>query len=134
MSGESLRIGFIPLADAAALIIAADRGFAAQEGSCRSIWCAKCHGRMCATSSISALFDAAHLLAPVAIASSLGIGHVKVPLAVPFMLGGERQRDHGVAGALCRAGFGGGRRDLTDPKISARALGARRRRAAQKRR
>ena len=33
------------------------------------------------------LFDAAHLLAPLAIASSLGIGHVKVPLFAPFMLG-----------------------------------------------
>ena len=33
------------------------------------------------------LFDAAHLLSPVAIASSLGIGHVRVPLVVPFNLG-----------------------------------------------
>src|SRR4029077_13925794 len=32
------------------------------------------------------LFDAAHLLAPVAIASSLGLGHVKVPIAAPFHL------------------------------------------------
>ena len=33
------------------------------------------------------LFDAAHLLAPVAIASSLGLGHVKVPIMAPFNLG-----------------------------------------------
>jgi ABC-type nitrate/sulfonate/bicarbonate transport system substrate-binding protein len=33
------------------------------------------------------LFDAAHLLAPVAIASSLGLGHVKVPIVAPFNLG-----------------------------------------------
>jgi NitT/TauT family transport system ATP-binding protein len=33
------------------------------------------------------LFDAAHLLAPVAIASSLGLGHVKVQIAAPFNLG-----------------------------------------------
>jgi NitT/TauT family transport system ATP-binding protein len=33
------------------------------------------------------LLDAAHLLAPVAIASSLGIGHVKVPIVAPFNLG-----------------------------------------------
>ncbi|MDU0956953.1 MAG: CmpA/NrtA family ABC transporter substrate-binding protein, partial [Bradyrhizobium sp.] len=33
------------------------------------------------------LFDAAHLLAPVAIASSLGIGHVKVPIVAPLALG-----------------------------------------------
>ena len=30
--GEKLKIGFIPLADAAALIVAADKGFTAQEG------------------------------------------------------------------------------------------------------
>ena len=33
------------------------------------------------------LFDAAHLIAPVAIASSLGLGHVKVPIIAPFGLG-----------------------------------------------
>ena len=33
------------------------------------------------------LFDAAHLLSPVAIASSLGIGHVRVPIIAPFNLG-----------------------------------------------
>ena len=33
------------------------------------------------------MFDAAHLLAPVAIASSLGLGHVKVPIVAPFNLG-----------------------------------------------
>src|SRR4029077_9068387 len=33
------------------------------------------------------LFDAAHLLAPVAIASSLGLGHVKLPILAPFNLG-----------------------------------------------
>src|SRR5262249_31014700 len=32
-------------------------------------------------------FDAAHLLAPVAIASSLGLGHIKVPIVAPFGLG-----------------------------------------------
>jgi ABC-type nitrate/sulfonate/bicarbonate transport system substrate-binding protein len=32
MSEDRLRIGFIPLIDAAALIVAVDKGFAAQEG------------------------------------------------------------------------------------------------------
>jgi len=32
MSNDGLRIGFIPLCDATALIVAADRGFAAAEG------------------------------------------------------------------------------------------------------
>ena len=32
-------------------------------------------------------FDAAHLLAPVAVASSLGLGHFRTPLIAPFTLG-----------------------------------------------
>ncbi len=67
------------------------------------------------------LFDAAHLLAPLAIASSLGIGHVKVPLLVPFVLGANGNAitvSPALHSALALAADG----DLTDPKISARAL------------
>lgn len=81
-----LRIGFIPLVDAAALIVAVDKGFAASEGLDVTLV------REVSWSNIRdklniGLFDAAHLLAPVAIASSLGFGHVKVPIAAPFNLG-----------------------------------------------
>src|SRR6266550_3891063 len=31
-------------------------------------------------------FDAAHMLAPFAIATSLGLGHVRMPLVAPFAL------------------------------------------------
>jgi NitT/TauT family transport system ATP-binding protein len=76
-----LRIGFIPLADAAALIVAADRGFAANEGLdielVREVSWSNVRDKL----NIG-LFDAAHLIAPIAIASNLGIGHVKVPLVV----------------------------------------------------
>jgi ABC-type nitrate/sulfonate/bicarbonate transport system substrate-binding protein len=81
-----LRIGFIPLCDAAALIVAVDRGFAAAEGLevelVREVSWSNVRDKL----NIG-LFDAAHLLAPVAIASSLGIGHVKVPITAPFALG-----------------------------------------------
>jgi ABC-type nitrate/sulfonate/bicarbonate transport system substrate-binding protein len=81
-----LRIGFIPLVDAAALIVAADKGFAAAEGLdvtlVREVSWSNVRDKL----NIG-LFDAAHLLAPVAIASSLGLGHVKVPIAAPFNLG-----------------------------------------------
>ena len=81
-----LRIGFIPLADAAALIVAVDKGFAAAEGLdvelVREVSWSNVRDKL----NIG-LFDAAHLLAPVAIASSLGIGHVKVPIVAPFGLG-----------------------------------------------
>lgn len=82
----ALRIGFIPLADAAALIVAVDNGFTAAEGLdvtlVREVSWSNVRDKL----NIG-LFDAAHLLAPVAIASSLGIGHVKVPIAAPFNLG-----------------------------------------------
>lgn len=81
-----LCIGFIPLADAAALIIAVDKGFCAAEGLevtlVREVSWSNVRDKL----NIG-LFDAAHLLAPVAIASSLGLGHVKVPIVAPFNLG-----------------------------------------------
>lgn len=81
-----LRIGFIPLVDAAALIVAVDKGFAAAEGLeielVREVSWSNVRDKL----NIG-LFDAAHLLAPVAIASSLGLGHVKVAIAAPFNLG-----------------------------------------------
>ncbi|MGA7806062.1 CmpA/NrtA family ABC transporter substrate-binding protein [Bradyrhizobium sp.] len=81
-----LHIGFIPLVDAAALIVAVDKGFTAAEGLDVTLV------REVSWSNIRdklniGLFEAAHLLAPVAIASSLGLGHVKVPIAAPFNLG-----------------------------------------------
>jgi NitT/TauT family transport system ATP-binding protein len=85
MSGP-LQIGFIPLVDAASLIVAVDKGFAAEEGLdvtlVREVSWSNVRDKLNV-----GLFDAAHLLAPVAIASSLGIGHVKVPITAPFNLG-----------------------------------------------
>ncbi len=81
-----LHIGFIPLIDAAALIVAVDNGFTAAEGLdvtlVREVSWSNVRDKL----NIG-LFDAAHLLAPVAIASSLGLGHVKVPISAPFNLG-----------------------------------------------
>jgi two-component system, oxyanion-binding sensor len=81
-----LRIGFIPLVDAAALIVAIDKGFASAEGLdvtlVREVSWSNVRDKL----NIG-LFDAAHLLAPVAIASSLGLGHVKVPIVASFNLG-----------------------------------------------
>jgi ABC-type nitrate/sulfonate/bicarbonate transport system substrate-binding protein len=83
---ETLQIGFIPLIDAAALIVAVDKGFAAAEGLdvtlVREVSWSNVRDKL----NIG-LFDATHLLAPVAIASSLGLGHIKVPIMAPFNLG-----------------------------------------------
>jgi NitT/TauT family transport system ATP-binding protein len=86
MTGQPLRIGFIPLADAAALIVAVDKGFTAAEGLDVTLLREVSWSNVRDKLNIG-LFDAAHLLAPVAIASSLGLGHVKVPIVAPFNLG-----------------------------------------------
>jgi ABC-type nitrate/sulfonate/bicarbonate transport system substrate-binding protein len=83
---KPLHIGFIPLIDAAALIVAVDKGFTAAEGLdvtlVREVSWSNVRDKL----NIG-LFDAAHLLAPVAIASSLGLGHIRVPIVAPFNLG-----------------------------------------------
>src|SRR3982074_1421595 len=93
-SEARLRIGFIPLADAAALIVAVDKDFTVDEGLdielVREVSWSNVRDKL----NIG-LFDAAHLLAPVAIASSLGIGHVKVPIVAPLRLRGDGEPDTG---------------------------------------
>lgn len=117
---EKLRIGFIPLVDATVLLAAVDGGFAAAEGLdielVREVSWSNVRDKL----NIG-LFDAAHLLSPVAIASSLGIGHVRVPLVVPFNLGMNGNAitvSPWLFSALSDATDG----DLTDPKVSAHAL------------
>jgi two-component system, oxyanion-binding sensor len=115
-----LRIGFIPLVDAAALIVAVDKGFAAAEGLdvtlVREVSWSNVRDKL----NIG-LFDAAHLLAPVAIASSLGLGHVKVPIAAPFNLGLNGNAIT-VSPALHAAIMGEIDGDRLDPMATALAL------------
>jgi ABC-type nitrate/sulfonate/bicarbonate transport system substrate-binding protein len=115
-----LRIGFIPLADAAALIVAVDKGFAAAEGLdielVREVSWSNVRDKL----NIG-LFDAAHLLAPVAIASSLGLGHVKVPIVGPFGLGVNGNAIT-VSPALYAAIAAAADGNIVDPMSSARAL------------
>jgi ABC-type nitrate/sulfonate/bicarbonate transport system substrate-binding protein len=120
MSGDNLRIGFIPLLDAAALIIAVDKGFAAEQGLAIDLVREVSWSNVRDKLNIG-LFDAAHLLAPIAIASSLGIGHIKVPLLAPFVLaanGNAVTVSPALRCALADAADG----DLRDPGVSCRAL------------
>jgi two-component system, oxyanion-binding sensor len=116
----ALHIGFIPLVDAASLIVAVDKGFAAAEGLDVTL------AREVSWSNVRdklniGLFDAAHLLAPVAIASSLGIAHVKVPILAPFNLGLNGNAIT-VSPALHAAILGELDGDRFDPMATARAL------------
>ena len=120
MSETKLRIGYIPLVDAAVLIVAVDRKFAAAEGLSIELVREVSWSNVRDKLNIG-LFDAAHLLSPVAIASSLGIGHVRVPIIAPFNLGINGNAitvSPRLYAALAEAADG----ELSDPKASARAL------------
>jgi ABC-type nitrate/sulfonate/bicarbonate transport system substrate-binding protein len=120
MTQDRLRIGYIPLTDAAALIIAVDKSFTAKEGLTVDLVREVSWSNVRDKLNIG-LFDAAHLLAPLAIASNLGIGHVKVSLCAPFMLGLNGNAitvSRSLYDVLTLAAEG----DLGDPKVSARAL------------
>ncbi|EGD60956.1 nitrate transporter component, nrtA [Novosphingobium nitrogenifigens DSM 19370] len=79
-------IGFLPLVDAALPILAHELGFAAQEGLelrlVRDVSWATVLDRL-----LYGHTDAAHLVAPLAIAATLGRGRPAQPLSVPFVLG-----------------------------------------------
>jgi len=82
----TLVVGFMPLLDCASVVVAAERGFAAEEGLdlrlVRETSWANIRDRL-----IVGHFDAAHMLAPMTIASTLGIGHIKCPFIAPMALG-----------------------------------------------
>jgi len=86
MIGETFRIGFLPLVDAALPILAHELGFAAREGVAielvRDMTWATVRDRL-----LYGHTDAAHLIAPLAIATALGRDRPAVSLAVPFVLG-----------------------------------------------
>jgi ABC-type nitrate/sulfonate/bicarbonate transport system substrate-binding protein len=120
MSKTKLRIGYIPLVDAIALIVAVDNGFAAAEGLAVELVREVSWSNVRDKLNIG-LFDAAHLLSPMAIASSLGIGHLRVPLIAPFNLGLNGNAvtvSPRLFAALSRLSDG----DISDPIVSARAL------------
>ena len=81
-----MRIGFLPLVDAALPILAHEQGFAAAEGVrielVRDMTWATVRDRL-----LYGHTDAAHLIAPLAIATTLGRGRPPVALSVPFVLG-----------------------------------------------
>ena len=83
---EELTIGFLPLVDACLPILAREHGFAEEEG----LWLNLVRDVSWATVLDRLLYghsDAAHMVAPLAIATTLGRGRPAQPLSVPFVLG-----------------------------------------------
>jgi NitT/TauT family transport system ATP-binding protein len=117
---ERLTIGFLPLVDACLPILAAEHGFAAEEGLelkfVRDVSWATVLDRLLYGHS-----DAAHLLAPLAIAATLGRGRPPKALAAPFVLGlnGNAITFSPALAEAVRAPQGG----LGDPHAIGRALG-----------
>lgn len=83
---KTLRAGFIPLMDASILIVAAELGFAEQEGLrlelVRDVTWANVRDRLAFRQ-----FDIAHMLSPMPVASMLGLGSNPSPTIAPFSLG-----------------------------------------------
>lgn len=80
-----LKLGFIALSDCAPLVVAKERGLFEAEGldvalSREASW-ANVRDRVAA-----GLLDAAHMLGPMAVAQSLGLGGQTTPMCVPFAL------------------------------------------------
>jgi NitT/TauT family transport system ATP-binding protein len=120
LSSRTVVVGFIPLLDCAPLVVALEKGFAAAEGIDltlvrESSW-ANIRDRV-----VVGHFDAAHMLGPMAIASTLGIGHLKVPTIAPLSLGlggNAITVSHSLWDAMTRQGARSG----ADPRSQGNAL------------
>lgn len=86
MTLDRIRIGFLPLVDAALPILARERGYAEAHGIeielVRDLSWATVRDRL-----LYGHTDAAHMIAPLAIATALGRGRPAVEIDVPFVLG-----------------------------------------------
>ncbi|MFZ5718118.1 MAG: CmpA/NrtA family ABC transporter substrate-binding protein [Pseudomonadota bacterium] len=81
-----LKLGFVPLTDAAPLIAARAQGYFRDEGLevqlSREVSWATIRDKVAA-----GVLDGAHMLAPMAIAATLGVGSERAPMVVPLALG-----------------------------------------------
>ena len=115
---EELTIGFLPLVDACLPILAREHGFAEDEGLSLNLvkdvsWATVLDRLLYGHS------DAAHLVAPLAIATTLGRGRPAQPLSVPFVLGLNGNAITLRTDIARRAGVGG---KLGDPAQVGAAL------------
>jgi NitT/TauT family transport system ATP-binding protein len=115
-----VRIGFMPLVDAASLIVAVDKGFAAAEGLevalVREVSWSNIRDRLGIGD-----YDAAHLLAPMSIAATLGLNQVEFPLVSTLNLAANGNAIT-VSASLHARLLAVADGDMADPSVSARAL------------
>lgn len=123
---RELRLGFVPLNDAAPLLVASDKGFFAAEGLrvtlSREVSWATVRDKVAAGA-----LDGAHMLAPMVLAASLGAGSERQAMIAPLALnlnGAAVTVSRALATEMRSLGGGAGARPL------ARVLAERRRRGA----
>ena len=80
-----LRIGYVPLLDAAGILALVHKGFAEDEGLHVTVHRERSWAATRDKLAVGYL-DAAHLLAPIAVASRVGLGNPASRLSVPLML------------------------------------------------
>ena len=127
---ERFRIGFLPLVDAALPILAHEMGFAAREGLAielvRDMTWATVRDRL-----LYGHTDAAHMIAPLAIATTLGRDRPPVPLAVPFVLGLNGNAVTFSIGLAHAVGLGDALGDPAETGAALRAIAAARKAAGK---
>ncbi|WP_374545246.1 CmpA/NrtA family ABC transporter substrate-binding protein [Rhodoblastus sp.] len=118
----TLRIGYMPLTDAGLLFVAAAKGFDREEGLKFEL----CHETSWANlrdKLALGIYDAAHMLAPAVVASTLGLDGFAAPMIGAVALGLDGNAISvapPLAEALREKIFG----DAADPVVTARALAA----------
>jgi len=80
-----LRLGFIALNDCAPLVVAREQGLFAAEGLCVTLSREASWANVRDKVAVGAL-DGAHMLAPMTLAASLGVGGERTPICVPLSL------------------------------------------------
>ena len=115
-----LRVGYVPLTDAALLHVAKAQHFAAARGVeielvADTSW-ANIRDKL-----VAGHFDAAHMLAPAAIAVSLGIDQIEAPLVAPVALG-LNDNAITVSKALFQTLRQEAQGEVADPRVTAEAL------------
>src|SRR5262245_65599880 len=82
---ERVVAAFVPLVDCAVLVAAREQGFAAAEGIDLTLVKDPSWASLRDHLSLGHV-DCAHALAPLPVALTLGVGHVRVDCVVPFVL------------------------------------------------
>ena len=121
MRTVTLSVGYMPLLDAAPLIIAQEMGFAETEGIALDLIAAPSWSSVRDMLAFGRV-DAAHLLSPVPVAMALGLGGVKTPLSAVSVLsanGNVIGVGAELESRLRSAGYGF---DFADPRRAAEAL------------